>query len=114
MVKPVKAAAYVRMSSDQQEGSPEQQREAIKQHAENHNYRIVRWYEDLGISGDATTKRADFQKMIADGSVGDFGAIVCWDQDRFGRFDLVEAGRWIYPLQQSGVILDTVTGGKID
>jgi len=114
MVKLVKAAAYVRMSSDQQEGSPEQQREAIKQHAENHNYRIVQWYEDLGISGDATTKRTDFQKMIADGSVGDFGAIVCWDQDRFGRFDLVEAGRWIYPLQQSGVILDTVTGGKTD
>jgi len=63
-----------------------------------------------GISGDATEKRLDFQRMIADASGRrDFEAILCWDQDRFGRFDSVEAGFWIHPLRKAGVKLVTVT-----
>jgi len=52
--------------------------------------------------------------MINDAETGEFQAICCWDQDRFGRFDSIEAGRWIYPLRQAGVCLVTVNQGKID
>ncbi len=108
------AVGYIRMSTDDQEASPEQQREAVAQFATDNGYKIIRWYQDLGISGDKTEKRIDFQKMIAAGSTGEFDAILCWDQDRFGRFDMLEAGRWIHPLRQAGVHLATVTDGPID
>jgi DNA invertase Pin-like site-specific DNA recombinase len=52
--------------------------------------------------------------MIHDSSRGDFQAVLCWDQDRFGRFDSIEAGHWIHPLRNNGVHLATVTQGKID
>ena len=64
---------------------------------------------------DATEKRVAFQQMIRDAEEkGDFAVILCWDQDRFGRFDSIEAGRWIYPLRQAGVWLITVAQGRID
>ena len=53
--------------------------------------------------------------MIGDAEEkADFAAILCWDQDRFGRFDSIEAGRWIYPLRNAGVWLVTVAQGSID
>ena len=60
------AVAYIRMSSGKQEASPAQQRAEIRKLAKQHHYRIVRWYFDEGISGDATEKRAEFQRMITD------------------------------------------------
>ena len=39
---------------------------------------------------------------------------LCWDQDRFGRFNSIEAGHWIYPLMQAGIRLETIAQGKID
>jgi DNA invertase Pin-like site-specific DNA recombinase len=116
MSKPLTpAAGYIRMSSDLQEASPAQQRKAINELAAKHGYSIIRWYEDLGISGDATEKRKGFLQMIKDAEEkGDFAAILCWDQDRFGRFDSIEAGRWIHPLRCAGVWLVTVAQGQID
>lgn len=110
----IPAVAYIRMSSDKQEASPHQQRDEIEQLASRDGYRIIRWYSDEGISGDATDKRLGFQRMIEDADRKDFEAILCWDMDRFGRFDSIEAGRWIYPLRQNGVYLVTVAQGKID
>jgi DNA invertase Pin-like site-specific DNA recombinase len=53
--------------------------------------------------------------MLADAEAKrDFSVVLCWDQDRFGRFDTVEAGHWIYPLRQAGAHLETVAQGKID
>ncbi len=113
--KPTPAVAYVRMSSGKQEASPDQQREEIAKLAKAHGYQVVREYFDSAISGDATSKRKGFQQMIADAeSKGDFAVIVCWDMDRFGRFDTIEAGRWIFPLRQAGIWLHTVTQGVID
>jgi site-specific DNA recombinase len=114
MTRKLLAASYVRMSKDSQETSPGQQREAIEKLAEDRGYEIVARYEDLGVSGNATDKRTGFRQMIADGSLRKFDFILCWDQDRFGRFDLIEAGRWIEPLRNAGVTLVTVTDGVVD
>ena len=45
------AVGYIRMSSDKQEESPEQQRDEILKLATKHGYKIIRWYEDHAISG---------------------------------------------------------------
>jgi DNA invertase Pin-like site-specific DNA recombinase len=111
----IRAVAYYRMSDKSQEASIPAQREAVQAYAAKHGHKIVREYKDEGISGDATEKRLGFQKMLKDASeVGDFEAVLCWDQDRFGRFDPLEAGYWVKPLRDAGVRLETVAQGRID
>ena len=113
---PIAAAAYLRMSSDKQEKSIPEQRDAVESYARQNGYVIVRWYIDEGISGDNTEKRDAFQRMIQDAQEkGDFEVVLCWDQSRFGRFDSLEAGYWIFPLIKAGVTkLVTVANGVID
>lgn len=47
----IKAAAYVRMSTEHQKYSPENQMAAIKEYADKHNYEIIKTYSDGGKSG---------------------------------------------------------------
>jgi site-specific DNA recombinase len=111
----IPAVAYYRMSSDRQEASVPEQRAAVQAYAAKHHFQIVREYEDLGISGDDTEARKGFQAMLRDAKEqGDFQAILCWDQDRFGRFDALEAGYWVKPLRDVGVWLETVAQGRIN
>jgi len=112
--KKMPVAAYVRMSSNKQDTSPDQQRDHIATLAKRNNFEIVRWYEDLGISGDDIHRRAEFKRMISDASAGAFQKILCWSQDRFGRFDSIEAGEWVAPLRRAGVNLLTVADGEIN
>ncbi|HEX3999423.1 MAG TPA: recombinase family protein [Pirellulales bacterium] len=111
----IAATAYYRMSTDRQDKSIGEQREAVERFAREHGYRIIRTYRDEGISGDKTEKRLGFRQMITDAQErGDFELILAWDQDRFGRFNSIEAGHWIYPLMQAGIRLETIAQGKID
>jgi site-specific DNA recombinase len=116
MSEPTPAVAYYRMSTNRQEQSIPEQMEAVRRYAGKNGYRIIREYDgDAGISGDDTERRRDFQRMIRDaGEKQDFQVILCWDQDRFGRFDPLEAGYWIKPLRDAGVRLETIAQGKID
>ena len=50
----IPAVSCIRMSSDKQDASPEQQREEIAKLAERGGYHIIREYFDDSISGDAT------------------------------------------------------------
>ncbi|MEX2138583.1 MAG: recombinase family protein [Pirellulales bacterium] len=111
----IPAAAYYRVSTDKQETSIDDQRTHVVAYAAAHGYSLVEEYIDDGISGDKTEKRASFQRMIRDAEErGAFNVILCWDQDRFGRFDSIEAGRWIHPLRSAGVRLETIAQGAID
>jgi DNA invertase Pin-like site-specific DNA recombinase len=52
--------------------------------------------------------------MIRDAQAsGGFSVILCWDQDRFGRFDALEANHYWYVLREAGVVLHTVAQGII-
>ncbi len=111
----VPAVAYLRRSTSRQEKSLDDQRKEVEQYAAANGYRILRWYKDDGISGDATERRDGFlaiHKVACNGR--DFDVILVWDQDRFGRFDSMEAGYWIHPLRKAGVRLVSVTEGPIN
>jgi site-specific DNA recombinase len=112
----MRVAVYLRMSSDAQDQSLAQQEEALRAHAGRKGYEIVAVYRDEGISGrgDKTPHRAGFQKMIKDATAGVFRRILCWDQDRFSRADMLEAGGIIEPLRKSRVKLETIAQGVID
>lgn len=110
----MRCVLYLRMSTDKQEASIPQQREALAAFASKHGHELVGEYLDEGISGDKTHKRKGFQAMIRDAAGGGFDRILCWDQSRFGRFDSIEAGSWIAPLRDAGVSLETIDGGIVD
>ena len=110
----IRVVLYLRMSSSTQEQSIPAQRAELQAYAKKHGFEIVAEYVDEAISGDATEKRAGFLQMRDDSQRGEFEVVLCWDQDRFGRFDQLDAGYWIYPFRQAGVRLETIAQGAID
>lgn len=84
----MRAAQYVRMSTEHQENSTENQRDAIRQYADAHGFEIVRTYADEGISGLSINGRNAFQQLLDDVESGraDFSAILVYDVSRWGRF----------------------------
>lgn len=111
----IPAVGYIRMSSDKQEASPEQQQAEITKLADGNGYKILRWYVDDGIAGWKSDEREDFQRLIADVEKRhDFQAVLCWDQNRFSRFPPLEANHYWYLLDRAGVHLCTCNQGKID
>jgi len=110
----VRVVLYLRMSSAGQEQSIPAQRAELEAYAKKHGYVIVAEYVDEAISGDDTERRAGFLRMREDAQRGEFDVVLSWDQDRFGRFDQLDAGYWIYPFRQAGVRLETVAQGQID
>lgn len=111
----IPAVVYLRRSSDRQEKSIDDQRTAVAKYADENGYTLVREYVDDAISGDDIERRLAFKEMHHEACNGrDFDAILVWDQDRFGRFDSVDAGEWVAPLRRAGVKLVTVNEGPID
>ena len=102
------------MSGDQQEFSIPAQRAELLRYAKQHGYKVLREYLDEAISGDATEQRTGFLAMREDATSGKFTVILAWSQDRVGRFDILDAGHWIYPFRQAGIRLETISEGAID
>lgn len=84
----VRAAQYVRMSTEHQQYSTENQAEAIRLYAERRGFVIVRTYADEGRSGLKLAGRDALTRLIADVRSGgaDFSAILVYDISRWGRF----------------------------
>ncbi|MGY8685353.1 recombinase family protein [Bradyrhizobium sp. UFLA05-153] len=61
-----RAAQYVRMSTDQQKYSTENQSEVIASYAKSRNLSIVRTYSDEGLSGLSIDWRDGLKSLIAD------------------------------------------------
>ena len=85
---PRRAAQYVRMSTEHQQYSTENQGDKIKEYAERHGFEIVRTYADEGKSGLNIGGREGLQRMLADvrAKTTDFEAILVYDVSRWGRF----------------------------
>src|SRR5580698_6436079 len=113
-VPQVLACTCIRMSSPEQETSPDQQRAALLELATKYDAKVVAEYCDEGVSGVATGKRRGFQQMLEDAKAGKFKLILAWDQDRFSRLDSIDSGEIIAPLRRAGVRLVTCAQGEID
>jgi len=84
----VRAAEYVRMSTDHQRYSTENQSDAIRRYAAQRGFEIVRTYADEGKSGLSLGGRDALQRLIDDveNRRADFTVILVYDVSRWGRF----------------------------
>ena len=102
----VKAAEYVRMSTEHQQYSTENQRGVIRQYAERRGMVIVRTYTDSGKSGLRIDGRDALKQLIGDVENGraDFSAILVYDVSRWGRFqDADESAYYEYICRRAKI-----------
>lgn len=63
---PARAAGYVRMSTEHQQYSIDNQSDVIAKYAQFHRMEVVRTYTDAGKSGLTFQKRSGLQQLLAD------------------------------------------------
>jgi DNA invertase Pin-like site-specific DNA recombinase len=102
----VRAAEYVRMSTDHQRYSTENQSDAIHEYARRRGIEIVRTYADHGKSGLSVAGRDALQQLLDDVRTGraDFMTILVYDVSRWGRFqDADESAYYEYVCKRAGI-----------
>ena len=102
----LRAAEYVRMSTEHQQYSTGNQASAIRIYAERRGYEIVRTYADEGKSGLSLGGRRALQALLEDVEFGqaDFTALIVYDVSRWGRFqDPDEAASYELRCRRAGV-----------
>lgn len=102
----LRAAQYVRMSTDYQRYSIQNQAAAIAAFAQQQNLAIVCTYIDEGRSGLRFKGRIGLIELIDDVRSGraDFGHILVYDVSRWGRFqDVDESAHYEFVCKQNGV-----------
>lgn len=92
----IPAVAYVRMSTDHQKYSTENQLDVIRHYATSRGLSIVRVFEDSGRSGLVLDGRKALQSLMAEVMSGqaDFKAILVYDVSRWGRFQDADEGAY--------------------
>jgi site-specific DNA recombinase len=82
----VKAAAYLRVSTDKQEDSPDVQRAIISAYCDREGHSLVAEYLDEAVSGGLPiADRPAAGRMLADAKAHKFEAIIVKQLDRLGR-----------------------------
>jgi DNA invertase Pin-like site-specific DNA recombinase len=92
----IPAVAYVRMSTDHQKYSTENQLDVIKNYAAARGLTILRVFEDSGRSGLRLDGREALQKLMSEviSDQADFKAILVYDVSRWGRFQDADEGAY--------------------
>jgi DNA invertase Pin-like site-specific DNA recombinase len=104
--EPAAAAEYVRMSTDHQRYSTENQADAIGRYAAARGFDIVRTYADDGKSGLRIDGRDALKHLIDDVTSGraNFEAILVHDVSRWGRFqDADESAYYERVCRRAGI-----------
>lgn len=102
----IRGAQYVRMSTEHQRYSTENQSDAIAQYAEQRGIDIVRTYSDEGKSGLRIQGRDGLKQLIDDIQSGraDFEVVLVYDISRWGRFqDADESAYYEYICKRAGI-----------
>lgn len=79
MQKPLTAAIYARVSTDDQNCG--MQLTELRQYAERMNWQLVEYTE----KASSVRKRVVLDKLMADARMKKFDVVLCWKLDRFGR-----------------------------
>ena len=102
----IRVAQYVRMSTEHQQYSSENQASAIVEYSKTHGMEMVRTYADHGKSGLNLAGRTGLKSLLQDVKNGnvDFAALLVYDVSRWGRFqDADESAYYEYVLKQAGI-----------
>lgn len=105
-MKPIPVAQYVRMSTEHQQYSTENQSDVIREYAARRGFEIIRTYVDEGKSGLSIDGRDSLKQLLADVQAGatDFKSILVYDVSRWGRFqDADESAYYEYSCRREGI-----------
>lgn len=109
-----RAVAYVRMSTDHQKYSTDNQLDAIRDYAAKNNIALVHTFADEGKSGMRVKGRDAFQTMIdvIKGGMADFDLVIAYDHSRWGRFQRpYESAHYAFECLDAGVEIHFCAGG---
>lgn len=104
--KDLRAAQYLRMSTDAQKYSIENQAAAIAAYAVRRKIKVVRTYQDAGRSGLRIVGREGLQQLINTVQFGNpnFDCILVYDVSRWGRFqDVDESAYYEFICKRAGI-----------
>jgi DNA invertase Pin-like site-specific DNA recombinase len=102
----LRAAQYLRMSTEHQQYSTANQAAAIALYAAAHNIGIVRSFADEGKSGTTIKHRKGLQELLrtVEAGTADFKIILVYDVSRWGRFpDADEAAHYEFLCKRAGI-----------
>ena len=102
----IPAAQYLRMSTEHQQYSFDNQRDAIAIYAEQHGFDIVKAYDDAAKSGVVLKGRSGLKRLLRDVLSGSatYKAILVYDISRWGRFqDADEAAHYEFLCKHAGI-----------
>jgi DNA invertase Pin-like site-specific DNA recombinase len=102
----LRAVEYVRMSTEHQQYSTENQSTKIRDYAARRGIDIIRTYADAGKSGLRIDGREALQRLLRDVESGqsDFTMILVYDVSRWGRFqDADESAYYEYRCRRAGI-----------
>lgn len=102
----IPAAQYLRMSTEDQKYSLDNQATAIQVYAQVHGFEVVQTYSYTAKSGVVLRSRAALQQLLRDvvGGVNTYRAILVYDVSRWGRFqDADEAAHYEFLCKSAGV-----------
>ena len=102
----VPAAQYLRMSTEHQQYSLQNQADAIGKYALDRGFEVVKTYSDAAKSGLRLKNRGGLKQLLKDVVEGQvaFRAVLVYDVSRWGRFqDTDEAAHYEYLCKSSGV-----------
>ena len=105
-ISAIRAAAYVRMSTEHQQYSTSNQMDAVREYAIRRGMDIIKIYSDEGKSGLNIQGRDSLSTMISDvtGGLADFTCILVYDVSRWGRFqDADESAHYEYICRRAGI-----------
>jgi DNA invertase Pin-like site-specific DNA recombinase len=100
------AAQYIRMSTEHQQYSTQNQADTIREYALKRGFRIIKTYADEGRSGLRIEGRCALKQMIDDARSGnaEYEAILVYDVSRWGRFqDSDESAYYEYICKRAGI-----------
>lgn len=103
---PTPAAQYLRMSTEHQQYSLENQAVTIQRYAFEHGFVVTQTYVDAGRSGVVLNRREGLRNLLKDVvcGVAAYKIVLVYDVSRWGRFqDIDEAAHYEFVCRSSGI-----------
>jgi DNA invertase Pin-like site-specific DNA recombinase len=102
----VPAALYLRMSTEHQQYSLENQSMAIRKYADSRGFEVIQTYSDAARSGLVLNRRVGLRQLLQDVVAGNapYRVILVYDVSRWGRFqDTDESAHYEFLCKSAGI-----------